>query len=229
MKKTFYFIHLAAELKISFIFQFIVVMAYKVVTGQASEVEDIREDEGETPDEKSTKTYVCAFFDRSLVSCFKISQSTNGFVKLLCTAGSLGQLRIRVEQGFPTFFAARIPLSGQSILSTPKKFLRYILLYKRYISCSVTQGSSYPLGVRVPPVGNPWCRLSRMRNRQLIVTLSRITPTRHGRIPTPQYHAATCANIVARELRQQISRSRGQSSPVVAETHFQPPKVFTSC
>jgi len=63
-----------------------------------------------------------------------------------------------LDQGFPTFFAARTPLSGQSILSTPKKILRYILLYKRYISCSVTQGSSYPLGVRVPPVGNPCLR-----------------------------------------------------------------------
>ena len=28
----------------------------------------------------------------------------------------------RLAQGFPTFFAARTPLSGQSILSTPKKF-----------------------------------------------------------------------------------------------------------
>jgi len=37
-----------------------------------------------------------------------------------------------LNQGFPTFFAARTPLSGQSILSTPKKILRYILLYKRY-------------------------------------------------------------------------------------------------
>jgi len=37
-----------------------------------------------------------------------------------------------VIQGFPTFFAARTPLSGQSILSTPKKILTYILLYKRY-------------------------------------------------------------------------------------------------
>jgi len=35
-----------------------------------------------------------------------------------------------LDQGFPTFFAARTPLSGQSILSTPQKILRYILLYK---------------------------------------------------------------------------------------------------
>ena len=89
-------------------------------------------------------------------------------------------IQLRLDQGFPTFFAARTRLSGQSILSTPKKFLRYILLYKRYIRCSVSQGSSYPLmfnlvpldvqsrtpwcsisyplGVRVPPVGNPWFR-----------------------------------------------------------------------
>ena len=56
-------------------------------------------------------------------------------------------------QGFPTFFAARIPLSGQSILSTPQKILRYILLCKRYISCSVTQGSSYPLMFNLVSLG----------------------------------------------------------------------------
>jgi len=34
-----------------------------------------------------------------------------------------------LNQGFPTFFAARSPLSGQSILSTPlKKFEIYIAL-----------------------------------------------------------------------------------------------------
>ena len=187
------------------------------------------------------KIWICAL-NTIYVQQWCTSQSLSSFLRDKKTPSSFfawhsltlvsaidDHIQLRLDQGFPTFFAARTRLSGQSILSTPKKFLRYILLYKRYISCSVTQGSSYPLGVRVPPVGNPWCRLSRMRNRQLIVTLSRITPTRHGRIPTPQYHAATCANIVARELRQQISRSRGQSSPVVAETHFQPPKVFTSC
>ena len=56
-------------------------------------------------------------------------------------------------QGFPTFFAARTPLSGQSILSTPKKILRYMLFCKRYISCSVTQGSSYPLMFNLVPLG----------------------------------------------------------------------------
>jgi len=30
--------------------------------------------------------------------------------------------------------------------------LRYILLYKRYISCSVTQGSSYPLMFNLVPL-----------------------------------------------------------------------------
>jgi len=34
-----------------------------------------------------------------------------------------------LDQGFPTFFAARTPLSGQSILSTPQKnFEIYIAL-----------------------------------------------------------------------------------------------------
>jgi len=33
-----------------------------------------------------------------------------------------------LHQGFPTFFAARTPLSGQSILSTPKKIEVYIAL-----------------------------------------------------------------------------------------------------
>jgi len=47
--------------------------------------------------------------------------------------------------GVPNLFCCSYPLSGQSILSTPQNFFRYILLYKRYISCSVTQGSSYPL------------------------------------------------------------------------------------
>jgi len=56
---------------------------------------------------------------------------------------------LTLKQGFPTFFAARTPLSGQSILSTPQK----ILLYKRYISCSVTQGSSYPLMFNLVPLG----------------------------------------------------------------------------
>jgi len=60
---------------------------------------------------------------------------------------------ITLYQGFPTFFAARTPLSGQSILSTPKKILRCILLYKRYVSCSVTQGSSYPLMFNLVPLG----------------------------------------------------------------------------
>jgi len=83
-----------------------------------------------------------------------------------------GNTKLPLKQVFPTFFAARTPLSGQSILSTPQKILRYILLYKRYISCSVTEGSSYPLmfnqgvplgvralGVRVPPVGNPCSKI----------------------------------------------------------------------
>jgi len=65
----------------------------------------------------------------------------------------LAHSRNELHQGFPTFFAARTPLSGQSILSTPKKILRYILLYKRYISCSVTQGSSYPLMFNLVPLG----------------------------------------------------------------------------
>jgi len=85
--------------------------------------------------------------------------------ELLIVGSCAAVYGLPLEQGFPTFFAARTPLSGQSILSTPKKILRYILLYKRYISCSVTQGSSYPLmfnlvplGVRVPPVGNPCSR-----------------------------------------------------------------------
>ena len=62
-------------------------------------------------------------------------------------------IQLYYKQGFPTFFAARTPLSGQSILSTPEKNLRYILLYKRYISCSVTQGSSYPLMFNLVPLG----------------------------------------------------------------------------
>ena len=64
-----------------------------------------------------------------------------------------------LSQGFPTFFTARTPLSGQSILSTPQKILRYILLYKRYISCSVTQGSSYPLMFNLVPLGYEYPRL----------------------------------------------------------------------
>ena len=72
-----------------------------------------------------------------------------------CKSTALSHLdqNIGLTQGFPTFFAARTPLSGQSILSTPQKILRYILLYKRYISCSVAQGSSYPLMFNLVPLG----------------------------------------------------------------------------
>jgi len=66
--------------------------------------------------------------------------------------GSALTIPFGLEQGFPTFFAARTPLSSQSILGTPQKILRYILLYKRYISCSVTQGSSYPLVFNLVPL-----------------------------------------------------------------------------
>jgi len=51
-------------------------------------------------------------------------------------------------------FLLLVPLSQvRAFLVPPKKFLRYILLYKRYISCSVTQGSSYPLMFNLVPLG----------------------------------------------------------------------------
>jgi len=50
-------------------------------------------------------------------------------------------------------FLLLVPLCQVRAFLVPPKKLRYILLYKRYISCSVTQGSSYPLMFNLVPLG----------------------------------------------------------------------------
>jgi len=50
-------------------------------------------------------------------------------------------------------FLLLVPLCQVRAFLVPPKKLRYILLYKRYISCSVSQGSSYPLMFNLVPLG----------------------------------------------------------------------------
>ena len=56
--------------------------------------------------------------------------------------------------GVPKLFLLLVPLCQvRAFLVPPQKIGRCILLYKRYISCSVTQGSSYPLMFNLLPLG----------------------------------------------------------------------------
>jgi len=70
--------------------------------------------------------FIFLWNDYKFKSDKKVSSVQQYFVAILAPRRFRTQA---LEQGFPTFFAARTPLSGQSILSTPQKnFEIYIVL-----------------------------------------------------------------------------------------------------
>jgi len=59
---------------------------------------------------------------QSPIGWFPLKQESADSSKAGIKSASKVLFLLTLNQGFPTFFAARTPLSGQSILSTPKKF-----------------------------------------------------------------------------------------------------------